>query len=176
MLLSVRRGSRRPRPILTRALPTSASFAGSNTDHSRIFARENFLYPNWSSAFGLADVRSLDALHYDRYRLFIRNFLLPPGDTRIHGDLADRFTGGEFPFEFATDTEKRYLALSSVKYLISDSDYGSPTKVTDEILNQHKGEVIRGFGPATFQIGDRTKSTVRGLFQHPPSPAFRTRR
>ena len=150
---------------------------GRNTDHSRIFARENFLYPNWSSAFGLADVRSLDALHYYRYRLFIRNFLLPPGDTRIHGDLADRFTGGEFPFEFATDTEKRYLALSSVKYLISDSDYGSPTKVTDEILNQHKGEVIRGFGPATFQIGDRTKSTVRGLFQHPPSPriTYKTR-
>ena len=41
---------------------------GLNTDHSRIFARESLLYPNWSSAFGLADVRSLDAIYYDRYR------------------------------------------------------------------------------------------------------------
>ena len=60
---------------------------GLNTDHSRIFARESLLYPNWSSAFGLADVRSLDAIYYDRYRSFMRNFLLPRGGTRIHGDL-----------------------------------------------------------------------------------------
>jgi len=142
---------------------------GLNTDHSRIFARENFLYPNWSSAFGLADVRSLDALHYDRYRLFIRNFLLAPGDKRIHGDLADRFTGGEFPFDFATDTEKRFLALSSVKYLISDSDYGVPSRLLSEIVEQHRGENIWGFGADTFRIGDGKIRSMPGLFQHPPS-------
>src|SRR4029077_7037444 len=91
---------------------------GLDTDHSRVFARENFLYPNWSSAFGLEDVRNLDALLYGRYRNFTRNFLLPPGDTRRHGDLSDRFTGGDFPYDFDTETEKRFLALSSIKYLI----------------------------------------------------------
>jgi hypothetical protein len=33
-----------------------------NADYSRVFARESFLYPNWSSAFGLMDVRILDGL------------------------------------------------------------------------------------------------------------------
>ncbi len=142
---------------------------GLNVDHSRIFARENFFHPNWSSAFGLADVRSLDALHYDRYRFFIRNFLLPPGDKRIHGDLADRFTGAEFPFEFATETEKRFLVLSSVKYLISDSEYAVPSRAQSEIVEQHRAEKIWGFGPDTFRIGEKKISRMPGLFQHPPS-------
>lgn len=140
-----------------------------NTDHSRLFAREAILYPNWSSAFGLADVRNLDAMNYKRYRAFLRNFLLPPNDTRLHGDLADRFTGGDFPFEFDTETEKRFLSLSSVKYLISESDYGWSSKLLDEIIEQHKAEKIWGFSADTFRIGDKTIRSMRGLFQHPPS-------
>jgi Bacterial membrane protein YfhO len=106
-----------------------------NKDHSRIFARHNFLFPNWSSAFGLADVRNLDAMQFKRYRTFIRGFLLPADAAgRINGDLADRFTGGEFPYEFNTDLERRYLALSSIKYLISDTDYGRSSKLPDEIV------------------------------------------
>src|SRR6185503_4305280 len=34
----------------------------ANTDHSRVFGRERMLYPNWSAAFQLADVRNIDAL------------------------------------------------------------------------------------------------------------------
>ena len=142
---------------------------GLNTDHSRIFARESFLYPNWSSVFGLADVRSLDALHYDRYRLFIRAFLLPPGDVRTHGDLADRFTGEEFPYDFTTEIEKRFLALSSIKYVISDTDYAAPSRLVNELVDQHRGEAIVGFGADKFRIGDKTIRSLRGLSQHPPS-------
>jgi Bacterial membrane protein YfhO len=140
-----------------------------NADHSRIFARESFLYPNWSSAFGLSDIRSLDAMHYKRYREFLRSFLLPPGDTRQHGDLADRFTGDDLPFEFATETEKRFLALSSVKYLIGDSEYLAPSKVLGEIVEQHRGENIWGFGADTFRTWDKWVRTMPGLSQHPPS-------
>jgi hypothetical protein len=99
---------------------------GQNTDFSRIFAREDFLYPNWSAVFKLADVRDLDGLFYTRWRQFVRSFLLPPGEIREHGDLADRFTGQEHAFEFNTEVERRYLALSSIKYLISDRGYGEP--------------------------------------------------
>src|SRR5262249_27427613 len=100
-----------------------------NKDQSRVFAREWVLYPNWAGAFGLADVRDLDGLYYRRYIDFIRSFLLKPGDEhRLSGDLADRFTGAEagYSYAFDTDTEKRFLALSSVKYLIGTS------KVLDE--------------------------------------------
>ncbi len=148
-----------------------------NADRLRVFGRDNVLYPNWSAAFKLADVRNLDALNYVRYRTFIRSFLLPPGsENRANGDLADRFTGGDFPYAFDTDVEKRFLALSSIKYLITDSDYGLSSKVLDDILRQHEGEYIWGFGRDVFRVGDQAKSTLRGMFQHAPSAkvAFKT--
>jgi len=146
-------------------------------DHARIFGRENILYPNWSAVFKLEDVRNLDALLYARYRTFIRSFLLTPGDeARVHGDLADRFTGGDFPYAFGSEIERRFLALSSIKYLITDSDYGAPSAVVDEMVRQHSGEFIWGFGPDVFRVGGPAGSKLRGVAQHAPSTkvAFKT--
>jgi hypothetical protein len=160
-------------PPPSRSPYNGAPFVGflraRNTDHSRMFGRESLLFPNWSAAFELADVRALDAVYYRRYLAFIRNFLLSPGDNRRHGDLADRFTGSEFAFEFDTESEKRFLALSSVRYLLTASEYGSSSKVVDAILRQHQGENIWGFGPSAFRVGGESGTTVRGLLQHPPS-------
>lgn len=143
----------------------------ANTDYSRIFGRGQMLYPNWSGAFQLADVRNIDALNFKRYRTFARAFLLPPeAAARPNGDLADRFTGDEFPYEFDTDQEKRFLALSSVRYLITDSEFGWPPKLLTAILDQHRGETLWGVVPDVFRIGDQITSTVRGMFQHPWSP------
>jgi hypothetical protein len=173
--------------VLTRLPPIAATpYAGApyiraiqqnNMDYARLFGRENELYPNWSAAFKLADVRSLDAIHYVRYRAFIRNFLLTGPDDRIHGDLADRFTGQEFTYAFDTDAEKRFLALSSVRYLITDSDFGISSKLVEEILRQHKDEFIWGLGVDTFQVDGRDKTKMRGLRQYPPSAkvSFKTR-
>ena len=126
------------------------------------------LYPNWAGVFHLDDVRSLDALYYRRYIAFIRSFLLKSGDEkRRHGDLADRFTGGDFPYTFESDQEKRFLALSSIKYLIGATEYGSSSKLTDEIIAQHQAEKLVGFGPASFPVG--TGRPALGFMQHPPS-------
>jgi hypothetical protein len=173
--------------VLNKLPPAKASaYAGApyvdflrsrNADHSRVFGRENILYPNWSAAFKLEDVRSLDALLYTRYRTFIRSFLLAPGDDgRVHGDLADRFTGGDFPYAFGSQIERRFLALSSIRYLITDSDYGAPSAVVDEIIRQHSGEFIWGFGADVFRIGGPAGSKLRGVAQHAPSTkvAFKT--
>jgi hypothetical protein len=103
-----------------------------NAEHPRLFARDGLLFPNWSGAFDLADVRSLDALYYRRYLDFIRNFLLAPGDNRRHGDLADRFTGAESDYAFSTAVERRFLSLSSVRYLISSKSYSTFVKIYDE--------------------------------------------
>jgi hypothetical protein len=140
-----------------------------NTDHARIFGRESLLYPNWSAAFGMADARSLDAMYDRRYIAFIRNFLLKPGDNHRHGDLADRFTGAELPYDFETDLEKRFLMLSSIRYLISSSEYEAPAAVLNEILTQQRGKTIWGFGSEIFRLGEGGKSAVRGFIQHPPS-------
>ncbi|MGH6824149.1 YfhO family protein [Methyloceanibacter sp.] len=139
-----------------------------NRDHYRIFARQNVLFPNWAGAFELADVRGLDAMYYRRYMDFIRSFLGTPGDARLQGDLANRFTGADpkFSYAFDTETERRFLALSSVKYLISVSEYGSTANVAGEIFAQHRSEHLWGLGPGTFDVNGRA---VQGLFHHPPS-------
>ena len=72
----------------------------------------------------------------------MRNFLLQRDDGRVHGDLSDRFTGSEFAYEFDTEAERRFLALSSIKYLISNSELGWPSKWLTEIVEQHRGEPL----------------------------------
>jgi hypothetical protein len=142
-----------------------------NDSHDRVFAREELLYPNWAGVFGLADVRNLDGMFYKRYMSFIRNFLLKPGDEgRQSGDLADRFTGAQagYAYAFDTATEQRYLTLSSVRYLISGSEYNAPIQVLDEIVAQHRGENIWGMGLSSSFVGREGKPVV-GLLQHPPS-------
>src|SRR5262249_51169624 len=67
------------------------------------------------------------------------------------------------------DPERRFLALSSVKYLISNSDYGWPHKWLTEIVEQHRGEPLLGFGADVFRFGDSASRRVPGLLQFPPS-------
>lgn len=146
---------------------------GLDANHARIFARESLLYPNWSSAFGLADARSLDAIYYARYRSFMRNFLLLRDDGRVHGDLSDRFTGSEFAYEFDTEPERRFLALTSTKYLIGYSEFGWPTQWLSEIVEQHRGEPLIGFGPDVFRFGSPEIRNLRGLLHFPLSGRVR---
>jgi len=115
---------------------------GINPDHARVFAREGLLYPNWSAAFRLADVRSLDAIYYARYLRFIQNFLLPPDHAGTDGDLVDRFTGSGLAYHFETDAERRFLILSSVKYLISDSEYGAGGDAASDFRKIYAGEAL----------------------------------
>jgi hypothetical protein len=139
-----------------------------NSDHSRVFGREGVLYPNWAGVFQLADVRTLDGIFYRRYFDFIRAFLLEPGnEARRHGDLADRFTGAEGTYAFKSETERRFLTLSSIRYLISASEYNVDTTVIDGMLAQNQGGNRRGFGRTTFRTPDG-RSMV-GILQHPPS-------
>ena len=141
----------------------------TDRDYSRVFGREGDLYPNWAGAFRLADVRSLDAMEYRPYSRFIRNFLLKPGDeARVSGELADRFTGSGdgYDYEFKSDEEKRFLALSSIKYLVSQTEYGVSSRVVDDIVAQHQSEKIWGFGKDEFPIGGGHEAA--GLFEHPP--------
>ena len=73
--------------------------------------QDGLLYPEWSSAFGLADVRGLAPLYYERYLPFVRAFL-----TDSSGDhLNTRFVGmGD---DLTTAASRRFLALSSVRYV-----------------------------------------------------------
>jgi len=115
---------------------------GLNTGHARIFAREGLLYPNWSAAFGLGDVRSLDAIYYARYLRFVQNFLLAPGQAGAENELSDRFTGTGFAYDFKSEPERRFLALSSIRYLITHSEYGSHDEPASDFKKIYAGEAL----------------------------------
>lgn len=100
----------------------------NNHGYFRIFGRENVLYPNWSGVFGLHDVRNLNAMSFAKYFDFVRNFFVEEGDDKkpYGAPLTDRFTGSEKDYLFNTLPERRFLQLSSVKYLLSVSPYDLP--------------------------------------------------
>jgi hypothetical protein len=98
----------------------------------------------------------------------MQNFLLARNEGRFHGDLYDRFTGSEFNYEFNAETQRRFLALSSIRYLISQSELGWPSRWLDEIVEQHRGETRAGFGSDVFQFGNPVERSVRGLLEFPP--------
>jgi hypothetical protein len=119
----------------------------TNTERYRVFGRDRILFPNWSGVFGLTDARDLDAMYFRRYIAFIRNLLLRPGDeARIHGELADRFTGVEdgYTYNFSSELELRFLTLSSIKYVLSASKVQFPTDDSSKNLlrSVYENEVV----------------------------------
>lgn len=73
-------------------------FLRSNIDNDRIMGYDSVLYPNWSSAFSLPDIRNQDAMYPGRYFPFLQAFAygsnvpeLPLGNH----NLTTRFDGEE---------------------------------------------------------------------------------
>jgi len=85
--------------------------------HERFFGLDGLLYPEWSSAFGILDVRDLDALYVREYLLFVRTFLAQTPATRAV--LLDRFTG-ETIGRLDDPLSRRFLSLSSVRYIATN--------------------------------------------------------
>lgn len=92
------------------------TYLESHLGGDRLMGQDGLLYPEWSSAFGLADVRGLAPLYYERYLPFVRAFL-----TDSSGDhLNTRFVGmGD---DLTTAASRRFLALSSVRYVATTSE------------------------------------------------------
>ena len=136
--------------------------------NDRIFARDEVLYPNWASAFQLADIRDLDAMYNARYFRFLTEFFPPPREHRVGTELFDRFTG-DGAYEFDLPREQRLLQLSSVKYIASTRPFPVSNSIVEEILEQNKGRLIPG---REFLISnkhvDLSGSFRESLGEHPP--------
>ncbi len=149
------------------ARSTSNPFAGapfidflkSHVGDYRIFARDGVLMPNWASAFGLSDIRDLDAMYNQTYFPFLRAFF--PSWQKYSPDLLSCFRGlGDY--SFADASERRLLQLSSVRYLATVRPYSGHDAIIEAILTQNKGETL--VGRQTFQIG----GVVRDTLSEPP--------
>jgi hypothetical protein len=86
-------------------------FLQEHLGHDRFYGQDALLQPEWGTAFEVADVRGLDALYPARYLAFVEAFYPP----EIRDRLRTRFDGG--PLQFAAPLERRFLTLSSVRYV-----------------------------------------------------------
>jgi len=135
--------------------------------YDRIFARDSLLFPNWSAAFQLYDIRDLDALYEPKYLVFARNFFEDQAH-RFENDLGDRFTGMG-AYKLTTPLAQRLLQLSSVKYIASIKPFVIPNRMIDEILEQNRGRLIPGkevaIAPRQFVLSGEARNA---LGEHPP--------
>ena len=137
-------------------------------DGSRIFADNSLLVPNWASAFGLYDIRNLDALYPEKYLPFARTFISLSDPNHIRStDLIDRFTGSP-SYQFKDDMSRRLLQLSSVKYVASMAPIGTPSNVLDDLLAQPDVvTAMKASGRLSVQTVALGGVALRGLRQPP---------
>jgi small-conductance mechanosensitive channel len=111
------------------------------SDHRnfRVFGLDSVLFPNWASAFGIQDIRDLDAMYYKRYLPFVRNFI-PASVVLYAQDTIDRFTGVSH-YDLLDPLQRRLLSLSSVKYLLTMHPLPEPNGIVDEILRQNRDQL-----------------------------------
>jgi hypothetical protein len=141
-------------------------------DSERVLGFDGILFPNWSSAFQICDVRDLDALYPARYLTFVRNFLSDKEPNELADfNLTTRFHGMEKEADplFAKaemSTLQRFWYLSSVRYLLATRDHflGQPTEITREILAHSQREQEQYLRLDAFTIDKQTEYV---LFQHP---------
>lgn len=82
--------------------------------HERFLGLDALLYPEWSSAFGILDVRDLNPLTVRTFLPFARAFLTSA--TPSSNELVDRF-GGSTLSRLDDPLLQRFLTLSSVRYV-----------------------------------------------------------
>lgn len=88
--------------------------------NARVLGVDGVLYPNWSAAFNLLDVRCYDALYPTGYNTFIATLLgHPEVAAGGHQEQHYWFGGTEYWTKRPLSEVQRLCALTSTKYLIS---------------------------------------------------------
>lgn len=132
----------------------------------RAFGRDGVLMPSWASAFGISDIRDLDAMYYDKYFPFLDNFF--PSRQGLGPELDSCFRGLG-PYEFTGNLQRRLLQLSSVKYIATISAYFVPNPRVEEVLRQNRGHLIPGRENLIGTRGLALGGVVREMLgEHPP--------
>jgi hypothetical protein len=81
---------------------------------ARVFGLDGKLFPNTAGAYGLSDIRVLDALYVDRYLNYVQTFLEPT--------VFDRFVGGPYSspeLNFTRYHDNAMFNLLGVRLLLS---------------------------------------------------------
>lgn len=135
--------------IVERAVPT----------HERVYGIDAKLFPNTAGAYGLQDIRSLEALYPDRYVNFVRHFIQP--------EFVDRFIGGPFASKELsrgeTDSNPMFN-LTGVRYVVAGGQQPGDSVVRRYFEPDHEFLPLHpppdGVELSAFDIGDGRRSII----------------
>lgn len=144
-------------------------------DRERIFGIGGVLFPNWAGAYGFADPRGLNALYPREYLPFINAFIARAGT--VVDDQRDRFTGTN-PIQLADPLVQRWLALSSVRWLLTPRPIEDiappPGAFLDALWKQTAPTVPENLAQLVHPTSARIDGVSEdALFEHPPYDAVR---
>ena len=147
------------------------------SSQDRVMGFDGVLFPNWSSAFDVRDIRNLDAMYPARYLAFVRNFATDKQPAELSdSNLTTRFNGMESMADplfsdSAESTLSRLWYLSSVRYFLATRDHflGRPSEIILEVLKQAGNSNPQLLRLDAFTIDKQTKHV---LFQHPSGAGF----
>ena len=138
-------------------------FLQTHLKEYRVVGVERILYPCFGTAFGIGDIRVLDALLPRRYMEFVGNYFTLPG-------APDRFTGDE-GIDFGNKAIRNALNLLGVKYIISHSDI-TGGNLSEDILKH--GKIVSTPGQPVTQWVNSSVLNINNvskkiLFAHAPA-------
>lgn len=110
-------------------IPPYINFLRKDPQPFRVLGLGKVLYPNTSGAYGVEDIRRLDALYVARFMTFVKEL--------IHSKVEDeRFHGKGFLDGFK-EVDNRFLDLLNVKYVLTTAYLPS-----NESINDGKFELV----------------------------------
>lgn len=143
-------------------------------DDSRVLGTAGTLYPNWAGAFGLSDPRDLNAMYPGRYMRFIA--ALVEDASVSDGDWVDRFTGDR-PIDFARPLTQRWLAISSIRYVMAPAEPpppDAPNVFLSELWAQASPTITAAYAPAVRRVSVTVNGAAEnGFLEHPPYDGVR---
>jgi hypothetical protein len=93
--------------------------------HERVFGLDAKLFPNVASAYGIADLRTLDALYPERYVTFVKTFVQP--------GFYDRYAAGPYASVEETPgriTDNPMFDLTGVRFVITGGSDPTSSLIT----------------------------------------------
>jgi hypothetical protein len=137
------------------------SYLQAHLGNDRFLGEDALLFPDWSAPFEIQDVRDLDALYPARYFPFIQTFFTP------HDDDANNRFNAQTPTSFRDPFQRRFLTLSSIRYIATQHPIGDQLSILASILDDNQDRAGSSLRGGTFDIAGVSKA---GAFVHPPQP------
>ena len=123
----------------------SAITAGeAATPQARVFGLDAMLYPNTAGAFGLQDVRSLDALYEQRYVTYVKSFVFPFVDRLTSDGMTPSEVVGNPMFDL---TGVRFVVTGppSASALSASPQYQLLTSAGGGSVFENRNQIPRAF-------------------------------